>query len=102
MTGVFFLKESLNLLLPESARADQSIAPAHNSGGRPRKEFWDDLWNAVWGQVYHGDLQPKRQADLERAMLEWATANSHELSESSVKPLARKMFATMHTEGKNP
>ena len=101
LTGAFFLAESLNLLLPEAARTGQPSPPTPNPGGRPRKDFWDDLWNAVWGQVYHGDLLPKRQADLERAMLNWATANSHELSESTVKPLARKMFATMQGEGKN-
>lgn len=102
LTGVFILAESLSVLLPHAAQKASASPTVSNLGGRPRKEYWDDLWNAVWGQVYRGELQPKRQADLERAMLDWAVANSHELSESTVKPLARKMFATMETEGKNP
>ncbi len=102
LTGLFFLAESLNVLLPHDVQRAPATAPASKSGGRPPKEFWDDLWCAVWGKAFHGDLQPKRQADVERAMLEWAVINGHDVSESTVKPLARKMFAAMQDEGKNP
>ena len=64
-------------------------------GGRPPKEWWDDLWCAIWGQVYRGDLQPKSQADIERAMLKWVESREESVAESTLKPLARKMFAEM-------
>lgn len=102
LTGVFFLAESLNVLLPHAVQKAPAMAPASNPGGRPRKEFWDDLWCAVWSKAFHGDLKPKRQSEIERAMLEWAIANGHDVSESTVKPLARKMFAAMQDEGRNP
>ena len=102
LTGVFFLAESLNVLLPHTVQKASATAPASKAGGRPPKEFWDDLWCAVWAEAFRGDLQPKRQADVEKAMLDWAVGNGHDLSESTVKPLARKMFLAMHSEGKNP
>lgn len=102
LTGVFFLTESLDVLLPHSGQASATEAPAPNPGGRPRKEFWDDLWCAVWSKAFFGDFKPKRQSEIERAMLDWAIANGHDVSESTVKPLARKMFAAMQDEGRNP
>lgn len=102
LTGVYFLAESLSVLLPHAAQKASTSAPVPNPGGRPRKEFWDDLWCAVWGQVFRAELMPKRQADIERAMLAWVVANSHDVSESAIKPLARKMFDEMAREGKNP
>lgn len=102
LTGVYFLSETLNVLLPRSvAAAPLATAPTTKPGGRPRKEWWDDLWCAVWGQVYRGDLTPKRQADIEKAMLDWATANGHEISESVIRPAARKMLAALESEGEN-
>jgi hypothetical protein len=57
------------------------VAQSANKGGRPRKDFWDDFWIDVCGQIYEGTLKPMRQADLEKAMLEWATNHGHEMSE---------------------
>lgn len=102
LTGVFFLAESLSVLLPHSAQRASTSASVANPGGRPRKEFWDVLWCAVWGQVYRAELIPRRQADVERAMLDWAEANDHDVSESTIRPLARKMHVEMLGEGKNP
>jgi hypothetical protein len=102
LTGVYFLAESLDVLLPAHTSASRvELEVARNPGGRPRKEWWDDLWCAVWGEVHRGELIPKTQADLERAMLAWAERREESVSESTVKPLARKMFAEMNSEGKN-
>ena len=61
--------------------------------GRPSKAWWDDFWCAVWGQIYRGELIPSNQADLEKAMSDWIAANGHEASESTVRSVARKLFA---------
>lgn len=70
LTGVFFLRAPLLAMLPDARTEVESTDPP-NKGGRPRKEWWDDLWCSVWGQVYRGDLIPKSQADIERAMMVW-------------------------------
>lgn len=98
LTGVYFLRSALDALVtPAVEPARQSTE--QNKGGRPRKEWWDDLWCAVWGLAYRGDLQPKNQADIERAMMAWIEERGETASESTIKPLARKMFAEMQREG---
>ena len=103
LTGVYFLAETLSVLLG-GGRSQQAegVAPAINPGGRPRKEWWDDLWCAIWGDVYRGKLNPKRQSDIEAAMLAWAEDNRHSVSDSVIRPVARKMFIEMTREGENP
>jgi hypothetical protein len=83
---------------PSSAEPSPPAKRPANKGGRPRKEFWDDLLIAIFKQIWDGDLQPQTQADIERAMLDWASDNGHQLSESSVKTPARKLFAATRSE----
>jgi hypothetical protein len=70
-----------------------------NHGGRPRKEWWDDFWIAICGEIYEGNLKPKRQADLEKAMLDWAAKHGHEMSEAAARVAARKLFKAWKLEG---
>jgi hypothetical protein len=72
-----------------------------NKGGAPRKEWWDDFWIAICGRIWEGDLKPKSQADLERVMLDWASMNGHEMSETSAKVAARKLFKAWKLGDKN-
>ena len=93
LTGVHFLKSALELLAPN--HSPEVVEASPNRGGRPRKEFWDEMWCAVWGEVYRGDLKPKNQAELERAMVNWIEGRGESASESTIKPLARKMYLEM-------
>jgi hypothetical protein len=61
-------------------------------GGRPRKEFWDDLLIAVFEKFWLENFSPKSQADVERAMLDWVSERGERLGESSVKAPARKLW----------
>lgn len=97
LSGVYFLRSALDALAPQPFSPPMSLD--QNKGGRPRKEWWDDLWCAVWGLAYRGDLQPKNQADIERAMMAWIEERGETASESTIKPLARKMFVEMQREG---
>ncbi|MEO7187330.1 MAG: hypothetical protein ABIW58_02860 [Sphingomicrobium sp.] len=102
LTGLHFSHASLKMMKPRTPEPEESVSQTTLPGGRPPAAFWDDLWCAVWGRVFRGELIPERQADVERAMLEWAMANDKELSESAVKPRARKLFAEFNSEGENP
>ena len=94
LSGVHFSASALRSLA--SGPSDESsVQVTPNKGGRPRKEWWDDLWCAIWGDVYRGDLKPKSQAEIERAMMDWAIAQDESVSESTLKPSARKMFAEL-------
>lgn len=76
-------------------------AKEFNKGGRPRKDFWDDFWIEICGQIYEGTLRPKTQAELERAMHEWIETKGHEAGETVVKAAARKLFRAWKLAGGN-
>jgi hypothetical protein len=62
-----------------------------NRGGRPRGDFWDDLWIEVCAHIHENGI-PAQQVDIENLMLDWAVKNGHELSVSSVRPRARNLL----------
>jgi hypothetical protein len=74
--------------------------PPHE-GGRPRKDYWDDLWIEICRQLVHGKLKPKRQIDIERTMLAWAAKHGHEMSIASARTRARPLFAALTKKAKN-
>lgn len=66
--------------------------PSPKKGGRPPAEFWDDMWAAIAAALYVGSLKPKTQADVERAMADWITANDHSAADSTVRARARRLW----------
>jgi hypothetical protein len=102
LSGVHFSRKSLMALVPGKTNSEVSDVPlAAKGGGRPSAAFWDDLWCGVWGRIFRGELIPTCQADIERAMLDWAVANDQPLSESAARQRARKLFTEYESEGKN-
>lgn len=79
---------------PRANTAEPAKPPAGtaNKGGAPRKDWWDDFWIAICGEIYEGNLKPNRQADLEKAMLNWATNHGHDMSEATARKVAKKLF----------
>jgi hypothetical protein len=61
-------------------------------GGRPPAEFWDDMWAAMAFALYNGDLAPKSQADVERAMADWIEHHGHSAVTSTVRARARRLW----------
>jgi hypothetical protein len=45
------------------------MAKVPHAGGRPAWGGWEDLWAEIARQLYCGELIPKKQADIENAML---------------------------------
>lgn len=76
---------------PRSAATPPPLALPH-PGGRPRKDFWEPLLTAIAADLYNGDLTPRLQADIERAMNEWIDANGHEASVGAVRERARALW----------
>ena len=77
---------------PTSALIDLDALP--NKGGRPRAEFWDDLVIEMVRRIYEGDLKPKSQADLVRAMQDWVSEHGYAGGLTQIKPVAAKIFKT--------
>jgi hypothetical protein len=80
------------LVARTASSAPLKIDSPKTGGGRPSKVFWDDLWAEIAKQLYVGDLKPDRQADIERAMHDWITANGYSSGETQVRERARKLF----------
>jgi|GEM_PF-1388135 len=102
LTGVYFSRDAVEAAFRPTARPDAPAEPKPAAGGRPPAAYWDEMWCAICGRIYRGELQPKRQADVENAMLDWLAARGHEPSSSTVRPRARQLFAELQKEGENP
>lgn len=82
---------------PKDHQQSANTAPAANRGGRPRHDFWDDLWIEVCAHIHEQGI-PEKQADIENMMLDWAAKHDHPLSLSSVRPRARGLFQRLQND----
>ena len=107
LNGVHFLTESIKEVLPppaiDPAPEDGSLGARGKTGagGRLPQSWWDDMWCDIWGSIYRGDFKPQSQAEVERAMLKWATDRDHDLAEATARPKARKLFRAYREEATN-
>ena len=86
-----FTQPSIPLSSPP-ATTEPEVAVGRRKGGRPPAEFWDDMWAAIATALYSGELNPKSQADVQRAMSEWIDGNGHSAADSTVKGRARRLW----------
>jgi hypothetical protein len=77
--------------IQEPATTDTRAAIA-KKGGRPPAEFWDDLWATIAVALYSGDLKPRTQADIQRAMTDWIESKGHSAADSTIKARARRLW----------
>ena len=80
--------------------AYKSPAPAVTSaavvvkakGGKPLAAHWDEMWAAMAVALHVGDLNPKTQADIERAMSDWLASKDIDAAESSIRKRAQQLW----------
>jgi hypothetical protein len=103
--GVHFHLGDLKNAFPEVFRGDPKVTDSPDSsigkGGRPPAEWWDDLWIAISCALYMGDLKPKRQADIEKAMNDWIASKGESAAVSTVRNRARKLWQALSREDGN-
>ena len=66
--------------------------PAKNKGGKPLAAHWDEMWASIAVALWSGDLDPKTQADVKRAMLAWFDDQGIEISDTPVVERARALW----------
>jgi hypothetical protein len=95
----------LHLWLDKERLDYQELASADDDkltrSGRPPAALWDKLWAEMGAQLYNGDLKPENQAQIEKAMLDWAALKEIKVSESSVRTRARLLWVAISKEDKN-
>jgi hypothetical protein len=93
--GVTFRRADIESLLPPQPTAKISPSVARAVGGRPKASWSDDLWIEMCRQLYEGDLQPKKQGDITKAMMDWLSTRGEEPAESTIKERARRLWAVI-------
>ena len=100
--GVSFFRADIEkMILARAVTAPASavpIEPMPAKGGRPPADWWEDLLIDVCFRIFRGDLKPKTQADIERAMQEWITERGCEAADSTVRIRARKVWTAIKRE----
>jgi len=76
---------------PPAKQAEPAKPVEPHKGGRPRKDFWDDLWIEVCAHIHEEGI-PAQQADIEKMMLDWAAKHGHDVSVTSVRSRARRLL----------
>jgi hypothetical protein len=81
------------------ARTETPVAPATSGkGGRPKADWWEDLWIEICRQLYGGELIPKTQADIERAIHQWISDHGHTAGDTTVRDRASKLWRAIKVE----
>jgi hypothetical protein len=101
--GVRFLRSEIMQIIPADLPAEPplALAPDAKRGGRPPADWWDDLLIEVCFQHFRGELQPKTQADIARAMQEWITERGFEAADSTIRIRARKVWNAIKRDAEN-
>jgi hypothetical protein len=101
--GVSFFRADIEKLIPPESAAQPVLPspPSPAAGGRPPADWWEDLLIEICFQHFRGDLKPKVQADIERAMQEWITTKGYEAASSTVRTRARKVWQAIKSEADN-
>jgi hypothetical protein len=96
--GVSFFHPDINKLIPAGSAQPVPPPPSPSVGGRPPADWWEDLLIEICFQHFRGDLKPKVQADVERAMQDWILKNGYEAAPSTVRTRARKVWQAIKSE----
>ncbi len=103
--SVSFLRSDIEKMIPNLSKQETASAPSNATGGalggRPKADWSEDLWIEICRQLYVGDLQPKKQADIESAMSQWLSARDEHPSVSTIRSRARKLWQAIKSEGEN-
>ena len=88
------VRQRLDRLLSEYRESfiRNAVKPAKSNAGRKPKYDWDKASNEIWGKIYRGELFPKKQADIESALIEYLAKGDEEPGESTVRPYARRIW----------
>jgi hypothetical protein len=84
----------------QDVEADQARTPTQ-VGGRPPADWWDDLIIDICFKHFRGELKPKTQAEVARAMQAWMTEHGHEAADSTVRVRARKVWNAIQQDAEN-
>lgn len=66
--------------------------PTKHAGGAPPKDIWERVWIEIAAKLYSGDLQPKKLADLEDAVVEVVMSLGDSVGEATARRHAKPLW----------
>lgn len=97
--GVMFPRADIEATLPPDEQSPEpTVSPSAAVGGRKPADWWEDCLIDLAFQHFRGDLKPKSQADVIRAMQAWMTERGFDAADSTVKLRARKLMDAIERE----
>lgn len=79
----------------DAARKSASGLQLASAGGRPRADWWEDLFIELACQLYGGKFHTRTQADIEEAMAKWIAENGNSAGESTIRTRASKLWRAL-------
>lgn len=77
------------------AVSNPSMAEKRNPGGKPLAAHWDAMWAAIAVKLWTGVLQPKSQADVKKAMIDWFNEAEIDIGDTALTQRARQLWQAM-------
>lgn len=71
------------------------VAEKRNAGGKPLAAHWDAMWAAIAVKLWTGELKPKSQADVKKAMVEWLNEAEIDVGDTALTQRARQLWQAM-------
>lgn len=75
-----------------TASLPDAPAKPKNAGGVPLAEHWDAMWADIAVKLWIGELKPKTQADVKRAMFAWFNENEMTIGDTAITQRARQLW----------
>lgn len=79
----------------QGAAATTQDSEKRNPGGKPLAAHWDAMWAAIAVKLWTGELVPKSQADVKRAMFDWFNNAEIEIGDTALTQRARQLWQLM-------
>lgn len=91
LQGLHFHRSGLAFLgLPDN-ESEEASKGSSNRGRRPKYD-WSAACVAIYGQLERGDLKPRVQADIEKALIAYLSVGDDGPPESTVRPYAKLVW----------
>lgn len=78
-----------------SVAISSPVAEKRNPGGKPLAAHWDSMWAAIAVMLWSGELKPKSQADVKKAMVDWFNEAEIDVGDTALTQRARQLWQAM-------
>jgi len=104
ITGLHLYRPALNIFTDQPDNDGPKAQPKlidPAKGGSPPIAWWDELWVEICRQIYLAELIPNRQADITRAMHNFAAARGYDVGDTAIRERSSKLWRAIGDAARN-